>query len=151
MRRLSTSSSILLNSSGDDTVSEKSEDKTSLEQADDGVGLNQVEPSEDDNEAVQNSADEDDIDQIDGAIDSGSSRQRKRKPPSKFSDFILYQSFISKDVPSTYREALACDDNGLWMEAMKKEIEAISTYDVWELVDRPKDQKVVKCKWVYSV
>lgn len=77
--------------------------------------------------------------------------RRQRKIPNKFSDFVLFQSTHSYSVPTTYREAMASDERGLWLKAMQKEMEAMSSYNVWDLVDLPQNQKTVKCKWVYSL
>jgi len=77
--------------------------------------------------------------------------QRQRKLPARFSDFILYQSTLSRDVPTSYREAMSCDERDLWVEAMEREMQAMSDYNVWELADLPENHKIVKCKWVFGV
>ncbi|RDX86836.1 hypothetical protein CR513_31779, partial [Mucuna pruriens] len=34
---------------------------------------------------------------------------------------------------------------------MKEEIEALEKNSTWEIVDRPKDKRVVGCRWIYTV
>lgn len=37
------------------------------------------------------------------------------------------------------------------MEAMREEMDSLIRNKTWILVNKPKDQKVVDCKWVYRV
>ncbi|KAK4397625.1 Retrovirus-related Pol polyprotein from transposon TNT 1-94 [Sesamum angolense] len=39
---------------------------------------------------------------------------------------------------------------GKWIEAMKSEMDSMSSNQVWTLVDRPKGVRPVRCKWVYK-
>ena len=59
-------------------------------------------------------------------------------------------NFVSNIVvvePSCYEEACS---NGVWMQAMKEEIDAIERNDTWELCKLPKGTKMVVSKWVYK-
>jgi hypothetical protein len=38
----------------------------------------------------------------------------------------------------------------VWQEAMMEEYASIMKNDVWEVVPRPKDKKVVGSKWIYK-
>ena len=49
--------------------------------------------------------------------------------------------------PSCYEEACS---NGVWMQAMKEEIDAIERNNTWELCKLPKGKKLVGSKWVYK-
>ncbi|GLU00818.1 hypothetical protein SLE2022_181580 [Rubroshorea leprosula] len=49
--------------------------------------------------------------------------------------------------PSCFEEAT---QNRKWCKAMDEEIEALERNQTWELVDLPKDNKVVSLKWVYK-
>ena len=62
--------------------------------------------------------------------------------------FIRYAT--SSD-PLTYKEAMSRPDAKQWELAMKEEIKSQMENKTWVLVERPKDRKVVKCKWVYVV
>lgn len=52
------------------------------------------------------------------------------------------------DEPNNYKEA---SQNPLWVEAMKKELEALSKNKTWVVVTLPKGKKAIGCKWVYKV
>ncbi|KAL0318241.1 UNVERIFIED_CONTAM: hypothetical protein Scaly_2851900 [Sesamum calycinum] len=45
--------------------------------------------------------------------------------------------------PKTYGEAISDIDSGKWLEAMKSEMDSISSNQVWTLVDRPKGVRPV--------
>ncbi|KAK4383429.1 Copia protein [Sesamum angolense] len=52
--------------------------------------------------------------------------------------------------PKTYGEATSDIDLEKWVEAIKFELESMSSNKVWNLVDPPKGVKPVGCKWVYK-
>ena len=68
------------------------------------------------------------------------------KPPGKF-----WCTFASVDEPYTYDEAISGSDKIKWENAMNEELSALAKNKTWELVPRPKDRKVIGCKWVYKV
>ena len=45
---------------------------------------------------------------------------------------------------------MASTDKAKWVNAMEKEMESLHTNEVWDLVELPKDRKVVGSKWVYK-
>ncbi|KAL0419078.1 UNVERIFIED_CONTAM: Retrovirus-related Pol polyprotein from transposon RE1 [Sesamum radiatum] len=42
------------------------------------------------------------------------------------------------------------NDSGKWLEAMKSEMDSMSSNQVLTLVDRPKSVRPVECKWIYK-
>lgn len=42
-------------------------------------------------------------------------------------------------------------DSDTWKVAMKEEMDALQINKTWDLVELPKDKKVVGCKWVYKL
>ncbi|KAL0313388.1 UNVERIFIED_CONTAM: Retrovirus-related Pol polyprotein from transposon RE1 [Sesamum radiatum] len=52
--------------------------------------------------------------------------------------------------PKTYGEAMSDIVLEKWIEAMKSEMDSMSSNKVWTLVDPPKGLKPVGCKWVYK-
>ncbi|KAL0302160.1 UNVERIFIED_CONTAM: Retrovirus-related Pol polyprotein from transposon TNT 1-94, partial [Sesamum angustifolium] len=52
--------------------------------------------------------------------------------------------------PKTYGEAMSDMDSRKWLEAMKSEMDSMSSNQVWTLVDRPKALDPLGCKWVYK-
>lgn len=51
-------------------------------------------------------------------------------------------------IPSKYTEA--CDDEN-WQEAMENELNSLQKHNVWEIVERQKNIKTVKSKWVFHI
>ncbi|KAL0291859.1 UNVERIFIED_CONTAM: Retrovirus-related Pol polyprotein from transposon TNT 1-94 [Sesamum calycinum] len=64
--------------------------------------------------------------------------------------FLGVTGQLDKD-PKTYGEAMSDINSGKWLEAIKSEIDSISSNHVWTLVDRPKGVKPIRCKWVYKL
>ncbi|RDX97963.1 putative mitochondrial protein, partial [Mucuna pruriens] len=56
--------------------------------------------------------------------------------------------FVRIDHLSIQHQTLK-DEN--WVQAMKEEMEALEKNSTWEIVDRPKDKRVVGCRWIYIV
>jgi hypothetical protein len=50
--------------------------------------------------------------------------------------------------PSSYEDTTR---HKVWQEAMMEEYASIMKNDVWEVVPRPEDKKVVGSKWIYKV
>ncbi|RDX88942.1 hypothetical protein CR513_29398, partial [Mucuna pruriens] len=65
---------------------------------------------------------------------------------------VQHQSFITAidaiKTPTSVQEALK-DEN--WVQAMKEEMEALEKKSTWEIVDRPKDKRVIGCRWIYTM
>ena len=53
--------------------------------------------------------------------------------------------FISD--PTTFDEAVKKEE---WRKAMKEEIKSIEKNETWELMDLPKEKKVIGLKWVFK-
>ena len=52
--------------------------------------------------------------------------------------------------PLTYQEAISGNDSAAWIAAMDEEISQINKQGTWKLVELPKGQKAVRCKWMYT-
>ena len=57
---------------------------------------------------------------------------------------------INEDEPMSYKEAVTSKDKDKWLSAMKEEIQSLYKNNTWKLVDRPSDQKIVGCKWIFK-
>jgi len=66
---------------------------------------------------------------------------------------ILGSCFAVSDEfePGSYNEAINCPEAPKWIEAMGEEHSALGSNDTWELVERPPDANVLKCKWVFKL
>ncbi|CAA7055049.1 unnamed protein product [Microthlaspi erraticum] len=83
--------------------------------------------------------------------------RRVRRPPSMFegTDFVAYAlasaEAIELDEPRTYFEALKSKDGKRWVSASDEEMDSLRRNYTWILVERPKDQKVIGCKWIFKL
>src|SRR3984893_6566487 len=66
-------------------------------------------------------------------------------------ELIEYGFLTSGSEPHSYKEAMRCDDAGLWLEACQYEYNALQQHDVWELCELPTGRKAVGCRWVYRI
>ena len=57
---------------------------------------------------------------------------------------------VDADEPRTYSDAIKGNEKGQWLVAMKEEIQSLYKNKTWRLVDKPKNQKVVGCRWVFK-
>lgn len=66
---------------------------------------------------------------------------------SKDHKSFALQIFSIKE-PSSYTQA---SKDEKWMEAMKREINALEESQTWNITELPDNKTVVDCKWVYKV
>lgn len=63
---------------------------------------------------------------------------------------IAYALFTAVELedkePKTFGETIQSSRN--WKAAMDKEMQSLKKNKTWVLVDKPKKQKVVDCKWI---
>lgn len=59
-------------------------------------------------------------------------------------------AFLATDCPRSFREARNSPDWPKWEAAMKEELAKMEQYDVWELVTRTKDMRVLEARWVFT-
>lgn len=52
--------------------------------------------------------------------------------------------------PTTYKQALACDDREEWLAAMKDELNSLENTGTYTLADLPPNKTAVGCKWVFK-
>lgn len=52
--------------------------------------------------------------------------------------------------PATVEEALESPDRAKWLSAMNAEVASLHANEVWDLVELPKDRRVVGSKWVFK-
>lgn len=83
---------------------------------------------------------------------------RVRKTPSYFNDYIteneiehmaLNASAFVENVPESLEKAKSMPDYKNWKNAVKEEINALNLNKTWTLVEKPKDARVIDCKWVF--
>ncbi|KAK8600391.1 hypothetical protein V6N12_050245 [Hibiscus sabdariffa] len=57
---------------------------------------------------------------------------------------------VDQDEPKTYQEAVSSPDSKKWLEAMRSEMDSMSSNQVWTLVEPPEGIKPIGCKWVFK-
>ena len=60
-------------------------------------------------------------------------------------------AYATDGFPQTYKEAMKRDDAKQWKQAMREELKSQHENKTWRLVLRPKNRRIVKCKWVYVI
>jgi hypothetical protein len=63
---------------------------------------------------------------------------------------IVVQKTIVAFEPSSYSEAISCDNSSKWLVAMNDEFESLQKNATWKLVELPEGKKPLKCKWIYK-
>lgn len=67
-------------------------------------------------------------------------------------DLLTYHvAAVDGDEPTTAKEALARQDGDFWKKAMEEELEAMRKNNVYTIVDKPPNQKIVGSRWVFKI
>ncbi|KPJ19636.1 Retrovirus-related Pol polyprotein from transposon TNT 1-94 [Papilio machaon] len=78
-------------------------------------------------------------------------RNKQSQPKTKsFESYLCYNDGIL-DVPLTYSDAITSADSDKWKMSISEELQAHSVNKTWTLVEKPKNAKVIGCKWVFKV
>lgn len=56
-----------------------------------------------------------------------------------------------EEIPRNAEEAKQSENWKKWKQAMDEEMNAMREHQVWKIISRPKDKKVINCKWIYNV
>jgi len=56
-----------------------------------------------------------------------------------------------QEVPSTYSEAIRCNDKDLWMRAMQEEIDGLEKMQVWTPHNSNEHPRTISCRWTYRI
>ena len=76
-------------------------------------------------------------------------RKSKRQRTVKYfgDDFIVY---LMDDTPRIIEETYSSPGADYWKEAVRSEMDSITSNGTWEVVERPYGCKPVRCKWVFK-
>ena len=74
---------------------------------------------------------------------------RVSKPPSEW--WKTLSVTVKPIEPSTYEEAITCQDADLWQAAMAEELSGLASNDTWELATPPPGTKPIPVKWIYKI
>ena len=79
------------------------------------------------------------------------------RPPSRFDDvnLVAYALNAAEEIeveePKTYTEAMRTKERKFWDAAAKEEMVSLEKNRTWDLIERPKDQKLVGCRWIFKL
>lgn len=79
--------------------------------------------------------------------------KRKKSPVSRYGNPVshfVYVNYIDANVPNTFEEATNSHDSKKWQIAMDSEMNSLMKNNTWQIVDRPKDKRVIDVKWVFK-
>uniref|UniRef100_A0A1J3F7G4 Retrovirus-related Pol polyprotein from transposon TNT 1-94 n=1 Tax=Noccaea caerulescens TaxID=107243 RepID=A0A1J3F7G4_NOCCA len=85
-------------------------------------------------------------------------RDRSRRiiaPPTRFNDYnmVAFALIVAEDLnheePQCYHEAMNSPEWVEWNDSMGEEMTSLAKNKTWIIVDRPKDKKVIGCRWLY--
>ena len=58
--------------------------------------------------------------------------------------------YLINEDPKTFQEALNYVKLSISKEVIKSELDSLTMNQTWELVDLPKGNKLIKCKWIFE-
>ena len=78
---------------------------------------------------------------------------RKKSPVNRYGNPVthcIYVNYVNANVPNTLEEAINCNEYKKCQKAMDSEIKSLEKNDTWQIVDKPKDKKIIDVKWIYK-
>jgi hypothetical protein len=115
-----------------------------ITQENEQVTVNEVPTNEDHFEEPEI---EDQIDAPEPEAEQGVRRSRRER---RFPDYYGFRLYLSQEEPTSVKEALKTSEKDCWLTAMKKEMNSLHQNDVWDLVERPENRKLVGSKWIFK-
>lgn len=90
-------------------------------------------------------------------------RSQRPRREKQFTDYVTYlttaeqnesivpeEVLVTDDTPVSVLEAMSRPDHAEWKRAIEEELASFEENNAWEIVDKPKDATIVKCKWVFK-
>ena len=75
---------------------------------------------------------------------------RERRPPDYYGVEANTVNMLQNE-PACIDDVLQSPKKDKWINAMEQELKSLKENKVWELVELPKDQKIIGSKWVYKL
>lgn len=71
-----------------------------------------------------------------------------------YADMISYAFVAAREVdemePIDYEQAVNSKESSKWIAAMEEDMASLYKNNTWNLVDKPPNQKLVGCKWIFK-
>lgn len=93
-------------------------------------------------------------DGLDDRMGNVSTIQERPEPEAEERNEEFEESVLTAIVdtePTSYRQAERSPDWLEWRKAMDEELESLKENEVWDVVPRPANRKIVDSKWVYKI
>lgn len=84
--------------------------------------------------------------QIQQKEDEQRCREQNLRRSKRIKDQQAAMLSIDEEIPKNVREAQESNNSEDWRQAMDEELASMKKHDVWDIVPRPKDKKVIKNK-----
>lgn len=78
-------------------------------------------------------------------------REQNLRRSKRIKDQQAAMLSIDEEIPKNVREAQESNNSEDWRQAINEELASMKKYDVWDIVPRPKDKKVIKNKWIFNI
>ena len=114
------------------------------------------ESSQDELEQQDSAQDEDDSPLADYQLARDRERRESRPAVQRYgyTETMVYALMTihksDRREPTSYTEAMVSQEKDNWFRAMKEEMNSLIKSETWILVERPKNQKIMRCKWIYK-
>ncbi|AAF19226.1 Highly similar to Ta1-3 polyprotein [Arabidopsis thaliana] len=83
--------------------------------------------------------------------------RRNINPPTRFTEessvtfaLVVVENCIVQE-PQSYQEAMESQDCEKWDMATHDEMDSLMKNGTWDLVDKPKDRKIIGCRWLFKL
>ena len=76
---------------------------------------------------------------------------RQRGPPGNWWMTAAVEAARDQQEPRSYGEANTGRHRAKWQSAMEEELASLETRGTWQIVPKPKNVRLVGCKWVYKL
>jgi hypothetical protein len=60
-------------------------------------------------------------------------------------------NIAEEEGPNTYCQAINGHDRELWLAAINEEMDALDRNKTWSVIERPENQKLIDCHWVFKI
>lgn len=66
------------------------------------------------------------------------------------SGVVYFSAANTNDTPTSYEQAMKCDQSKRWLNAIQEELDAHSVNGTWEVIKKPKHFEAVTSRWVFT-
>lgn len=68
----------------------------------------------------------------------------------QFAGLVCLMTEDTLPEPNSWKEAMMDPDSDKWTEAAQDEMSSLEANETWDLIERPKGQKTIDCRWIFK-